>query len=89
MILHIVSDDKFIDMAYNMFEKASPNNNEFMVVTNKEKFNYIKTTPITKITRKKFLSKSFAQKLINYELNKSIFINKFFRGTNTIKRRKI
>lgn len=26
MILHIVPDDKFIDMAYNMFEKASPNN---------------------------------------------------------------
>lgn len=67
MILHIVPDDKFIDMAYNMFEKASPNNNEFMVVTNKEKFNYIKTTPITKVSRKKVLSKSFTQNLSKYE----------------------
>lgn len=67
MILHIVPDDKFIDMAYNMFEKASPNNNEFMVVGKHEKFKYIKTTPITKISPMKFLSKSFAKNLEKYE----------------------
>ncbi|WP_121628875.1 TDP-N-acetylfucosamine:lipid II N-acetylfucosaminyltransferase [Poseidonibacter antarcticus] len=67
MILHIVPDDKFIDMAYNMFEKASPNNNEFMVVTQKDKFKYIKTTPITKITRKEILSKEFSDSLKKYE----------------------
>ncbi len=67
MILHIVPDDKFIDMAYNMFEKASPNNNEFMVVTKQENFKYIKTTPITRISPLKFLTKSFAKRLSKYE----------------------
>ncbi len=67
MILHIVPDNKFIDMAYNMFEKASPNNNKFMVVTRQKEFKYIKTTPITKVVRDKFLSNEFAQSLNNYE----------------------
>jgi len=67
VILHIVPDDKFIDMAYNMFEKASPNNNEFMVVTKQENFKYIKTTPITRISPLKFLTKSFAKRLSKYE----------------------
>lgn len=67
MILHIVPDDKFIDMAYNMFEKASPNNNEFMVVTKQKKFIYIKTTPITIVSPIKFLSQSFAKSLKKYD----------------------
>ncbi|MDD2509377.1 MAG: hypothetical protein PHS78_10115 [Aliarcobacter skirrowii] len=67
MILHIVPDDKFIDMAYNMFEKASPNNNEFMIVGKFDKFKYIKTTPITQVNKLEFLSKNFAKNLENYE----------------------
>ena len=67
MILHIVIDDKFIDMAYNVFEKVSPNNNEFMVVTNQNKFKYIRITPITCISPQEFLDKSFAKKLLQYE----------------------
>lgn len=67
MILHIVPDDKFIDMAYNIFEKASPNNNEFMVVTKQKEFKYIKTTPITKISALTIISKSFAKSLVKYE----------------------
>lgn len=67
MILHIVTDDKFIDMAYNIFEKASPNNNEFMVVTDINKFKYIKTTPITKIKKQNILSKRFAKELTKYD----------------------
>ncbi|WP_277640145.1 TDP-N-acetylfucosamine:lipid II N-acetylfucosaminyltransferase [Wolinella succinogenes] len=67
MILHIVEDDKFIDVTYNIFEIVSPNNNEFMVVTKQEKFKYIKTTPITKISPLKFLSKRFAKSLNKYE----------------------
>ena len=67
MILHIAPDDKFIDMAYNMFEKVSPNNNEFIVVTKQKKFRYIKTTPITKISHFEFLSKKFITSLGRYE----------------------
>lgn len=67
MILHIAHDDKFIDMAYNMFEKATPNNNEFIIATKQKSFKYIKTTPATKITPLKLLSKSFAKRLTQYE----------------------
>jgi len=74
MILHIVPDEKFIDMAYDIFEEASPNNNEFMVVTKQKKFKYIKTTPITKISRFKFLSKQFANSLKRYEFVVILFL---------------
>jgi dTDP-N-acetylfucosamine:lipid II N-acetylfucosaminyltransferase len=67
MILHIAPDEKFIDMSYIMFEKASPRNNEFIVITNKNSFKYIKTTPITKIKLFKFLSKKFSNSLEKYE----------------------
>jgi len=67
MILHIVPDDKFIDMAYNMFEIACPNNNEFLVVTNNKNLKYIKTTPVTKVSHIKFFSHGFKKKLSQYE----------------------
>lgn len=69
MILHIVNDEKFIDRAYKRFEEASPNNNEFMLISNnkQEQFKYIKNTPITIISIYKFLSKKFAKSLINYD----------------------
>ena len=68
LILHIVSDEKFIDIAYKMFEKVSPSNNEFMLVSNKEiQFKYIKNTPITLISPYEFLSKKFARSLTKYD----------------------
>jgi dTDP-N-acetylfucosamine:lipid II N-acetylfucosaminyltransferase len=67
MILHLVVDDKFIDMAFNMFERVSPGNNEFMLVTQNDDFKYIKTAPITKIAPEAFLSDKFIEKLGNYE----------------------
>lgn len=67
MILHIVPDDKFIDIAYNMFEKISPNNNEFMVVTKVNRFKYIKTAPITKVNPFEFMNKNFIKNLDKYE----------------------
>ena len=55
MILHIVHDEKFIDGAYKRFEEVSPNNNEFMVISNNKQrqFKYIKNTPITIISQYK------------------------------------
>lgn len=68
MILHIVQDEKFIDKAYRMFEKVSPGNNKFIMESNKQKeFKYIKNTPITVVSRYKFLSKKFAQSLAQYD----------------------
>lgn len=67
MILHIVIDHFFIDMAYGIFEKAYPNNNEFILVSKHENCKYIKKTPITTITTLSFLSKKFSERLKNYE----------------------
>lgn len=68
MILHIVSDEKFIDKAYRMFEKVSPGNNKFIMESNKQRgFKYIKDTPVTVVSRYKFLSKKFAQSLAQYD----------------------
>ncbi len=43
MILHIIPDEKFIDIAYKLFNNQSPDNNS--------KFKYIKITPVIKISR--------------------------------------
>lgn len=69
MILHIVSDEKYIDIAYKSFEKASPGNNEFMIVsyTKEIQFKHIKNTPMTPISPYEFLSKKFARSLKKYD----------------------
>ncbi len=82
MILHIVSDEKFIDMAYKVFEGASPENNEFMLVSNKKiQFKYIKNTPITLISPYKFLSKKFARSLTKYDF---IIFHSLFNNDNKL-----
>lgn len=67
MILHIVPDDKFIDMAYNTFERASPGKNLFLSVGQPETFTYIKTAPVKTIAAREFLSKKFAYSLLQYD----------------------
>ena len=70
MILHIVNDEKFIDVAYKRFEEVSTGNNEFMLVfvSNQQKqFKYINKTPITLISIYEFLSKEFARSLTKYD----------------------
>jgi dTDP-N-acetylfucosamine:lipid II N-acetylfucosaminyltransferase len=68
MILHIVIDDKFIDAAYRIFEQACPGNNEFLLVTNAKKFQYIKKTPIRTMKKIEFFSHNFAKTLVQYEM---------------------
>jgi len=46
MILHIVSDDKFIDMAIREFEIAAPNKNIVVTVGKPRKLRYIKNTQV-------------------------------------------
>ncbi len=67
MILHILPDDKFIDMAYDMFEKASPQNNLFIVETNRKSFKYIKNSAVKKISSFEISSKKFIDSLKDYE----------------------
>jgi len=68
MILHIVTDDKFIDMAYRIFEEVSPNNNVFLLVGKNQEFTYIKKTPIQTVSFRTFLSKRFIQSLVKFEM---------------------
>jgi hypothetical protein len=67
MILHIVVDSIFIDMANKIFEKATPGQN-FFIYVGKERPANIKKTPITIISKKMFLSDSFAQSLVKYDM---------------------
>ncbi len=68
MILHIVIDDKFIDMAYDIFEEAAPGENKFIIVSNRNKsFNYIKRAKVDRISTLEFLSKKFANSLLEYD----------------------
>lgn len=68
MILHIVSDEKFIDAAYRAFEESNPGNNEFVIISKKHPLRHIKNTPVRFIGRMELLSKRFVNSLNNYEM---------------------
>lgn len=81
MILHLVPDDKFIDFAYSEFEKAAPNQNKFLVISDKEdkKFKYIKSAKVEKISPTKVISQKFIESLKNYEF---VVLHWFSAGDN-------
>lgn len=68
MILHIVPDEKFIDAAYRAFEDASPDNNEFVIISHKQPLKYIKITPIRFVEWTEYISNDFINTLNNYEM---------------------
>lgn len=55
MIIHIIVDDKFLDVAWDVFERESPGNNKFILLSRKKKLKYIKRAPVT-FMREKELS---------------------------------
>lgn len=67
MILHLVNDEKFIDIAYRMFEDASPDNNECMVLSSSESLTYIKNTPCEIVNPAAANLKEIALKLDLYD----------------------
>lgn len=77
MILHIVIDQKFIDMAYDIFEAVYPGKNEYILPTKnlKKQLEYIKKTPVKKISYLQFLSKSFYKDLKKYDFVVLHFLN--------------
>ena len=66
MILHIVHDEKFIDIASKIFEGASPSNNEYVILSAPSKLKYIKQTPVQFVEPKDF-SKLYSN-LNSYEM---------------------
>ncbi len=69
MILHLVPDEKFIDFAYNEFEKIAPGENRFLVISNHdcEQFKYIKSEKVSKISSSELNSYQFLDSLKNYD----------------------
>jgi dTDP-N-acetylfucosamine:lipid II N-acetylfucosaminyltransferase len=45
MILHIATDEKWIDIAYNQFENVRPNHNKVIILTEKNSVDFVKKTP--------------------------------------------
>lgn len=68
MILHIVIDHRFINCAYRVFEEVSPGNNIFLIVGETGKVRYTENIPIQIISDKMFLSKSFSQSLVKFDM---------------------
>lgn len=68
MILHLVPDEKFIDFAFNEFEKVI-SGNKFLVITDSDSgdFKYIKSKNIEKVSAEKIKSKAFISSLQDYE----------------------
>ena len=53
MILHLVNDEKFIDMAFRVFEEVEPNKNECIVISESKELKFIRLTPCTVVDAKK------------------------------------
>ena len=69
MILHLVPDEKFIDFAYDEFEKIVPGENRFLAISDQigETFKYIKSEQIGKISTEEANTKRFMDSLNEYE----------------------
>lgn len=67
MILHIVDDEKFVDMAYREFEKAYSGNNDCMVLSDKKELQYVKDTPCDIIDVKKENLKDIVKTIKKYD----------------------
>ena len=57
-ILHIATDDKFIDMAFQLFEKVSPKCNKLVVLSNDIDLKYVSTEKISGRTHSESLELS-------------------------------
>jgi len=67
LILHILQDEKFSEMAIELFESVSKNKNDYCVITNKSNFKFIKTSKVKKISNFKLLNGSFLGTFNNYD----------------------
>lgn len=73
-IVHLVPDEKFIDMAFRQFEEVAPGQNMFVVLGVNRKLKHIKKTPIHSITAhslRMFLQTDNCAALVMHSLNPS------------------
>lgn len=70
-ILHIIRDEKFIDTAFERFEKAAPGKNTFLLASYKKqkKYKFLKkTTPVINCRPTDLFLNSFVDWLASYDL---------------------
>lgn len=67
-ILHIVPDQKFIDRAYDIFEKVYPEHNKFIIFGNQRRLKYIKKTPIEFVPYINLLCTNYLKSIYNYDV---------------------
>jgi len=67
MILHLAFDSKFIDIAFDNFEKVYYKKNELIIVSTKNKTKYIKYAKYSVISIFELISKNFAKKIEYYD----------------------
>lgn len=67
MILHLVPDDKFIDMAFFAFERVASGGNDFVMIGKSRNLKYIKHAPIKFVPLIEVLSGKFAKGMARYD----------------------
>lgn len=67
-IVHLVQDEKFIDMAFQTFEKVFPEQNECIVLSESQDLLYIKSTPCSLINVHHEGYQDLVQKLTEYDV---------------------
>lgn len=68
MILHIAEDDKFIDLAINMFELVDSNKNVLVVISTNENLKFVKTKNIILKNIEEVLTPAFIHSLQTYDM---------------------
>jgi len=71
MFYHLIHDDKFIDIGYQRFEEAFPNENIYILPEKLEKLVYVKLTPLIISTEDETINYI----LQNYKTNDSVVIH--------------
>ena len=66
-ILHLTSDQIFIDVAYDYFESVAPSCNTFFVPSWNKRLNSIKKTPVKFINPLSFKNPTFMKSLVKYD----------------------
>ena len=65
-IAHFISDEKFPDSAWDLFEMAVPGANDFYMISEPKKMKYIKKVPVKFIRLELFMAPEFIERLKEY-----------------------
>lgn len=67
MILHVATDEKFIDIAYRSFEEVCQGRNEFVIVSDCSQLRHIKLAKVRTLKRNEIVTRAFVDSLKKYD----------------------